>query len=293
MARNKHVINVEESVHFPKGFTISDNRIEDCLQKFLTPSEYCIWRQYLRYWGSNKKVAYPSLSRLSEATGMSEKTIRKSNKSLVIKGFIKYRRGCSNRSNRYYYVSIERLINKYCKDEDIKVYEYDSRKDPILDYAEDEDRAFEKQYNKLTELEKYFYTFWKESYLFKMGINYFPSKKDMEAIKSLKVDNEIEIDRLINIFFNSKNKYIQKSDMSIYFFSRPKTMQIIISEFNDTDRGRWLAQANKYYDKVKHLKDGPNIDKEIDNILGTKLGSNSTRKSFIKSIIIDKIKSNR
>src|SRR6056297_2633843 len=110
---SKGVINVNEQCSFPNGYTITDNRIEDFLQKLLSPSAYVVWRQYLRFWGGDKSSAYPSLAYLSERTGMSEKTIRRCNKELVEKGFMTYIPGNSKRANQYYYISIENLMSKF------------------------------------------------------------------------------------------------------------------------------------------------------------------------------------
>ena len=84
----KSYITVNEETNFPCGFTISDNRVEMYLQRKISPTAYIVLRQYIRFWGSDKKICYPSLEYLSELTNLSEKTIRKANKELLKKKFL-------------------------------------------------------------------------------------------------------------------------------------------------------------------------------------------------------------
>src|SRR5208337_2439544 len=107
---SRSVFSTNDDVRFPRGFSVTDNRIQDELQRYLSPSAYCIWSQYLRFWGSDKKKAYPSLSYLSNVTGLAERTIRKCNVELVNKKFLKKKSGSSNSSNVYYYVPIEEIL---------------------------------------------------------------------------------------------------------------------------------------------------------------------------------------
>lgn len=290
-------VSSDEPFYAPIGFTVTDNRIEDYLQRHLSSSAYCVWRQYLRYWGRDRKVAYPSLSTISLQTGLSEKTIRTANKELVEKGFLKYKSGCSNRSNQYKFIDIESLMIKYygysipkeVEDEDV----------PPITQEDRDDADFKNRYSKFTREQKDFYTLFTQKYHEKMLIEYVPSKNDMRAIS--KIENNFN-QEMLTTFFYCRNKYIEASDYTIYFFLRPKTQQIIISEFNQTDIGRWVAQAEKYWTELKeeHIDEINDIKNDsndfiycwIGGALDKRLsGSNTDRDAFIANYLVNKIKS--
>jgi len=295
--RHKAIINIDENVSFPKGFTISDNRIEDYLQKFLKPSEYCVWRQYLRYWGGDKSVAYPSLSKVSEKTGLSEKTIRTANKELVKKGFLKYRSGCANRSNQYHYIPIEELIKKYYGSTTLA----DAKKDciePIEQYDKIQKETFN-LFNKISSEHKAFFTTFSKAYKEKMGMKYVPSKSDMKTLSTVNFKDTIldKMYALVRTFFNSRNSYIERCDYTLFFFLRPKTQQIIISEYNQTDEGMWTAQAEKHWDKIEKVmgtvdwSSHEEMEIMIKELLGARLsGASKERDDFVVNYLIDKLK---
>jgi hypothetical protein len=295
MSNNNHVVNISGEHHFPRGFTISDNRIEDDLQKFLTPAEYVIWRQYLRFWGSNKRKAYPSLSYLKESTGLSEKTIRKCNKELKEKKFLTYVSGKSGKSNLYTYKPIEEIMKHYYgttvvgreeKSERTPIYE---AKDIITigDFLQslNDQQAI---------CVSVFLNHYLEKYKEILGYEYNLDKNDEKSIKKQITDLCSNIDRyvkLIDAFFTSKNSYIQKSDRSIYFFFTPKIKKILISEQSQTDQGRWDAQAEEIWNKIKEdVSNRPNRS-GIKDWLTSKIhfsGANKTRDEYVINCLIKK-----
>lgn len=265
----KNVYNIDEPVNFPRGFTISDNRIEDDLQKILSPKAYCVWRQYLRFWGSDKKDAYPSLLYLANATGLSKKSIREANKELVRKDFIRYTRGNSTRSNTYHYIDINIIHSKY----------YSHRK-------------YEKENDELTENETLILIDFKLKYNEHFGEQYLATKRDYKCIKEFTLKYDLDtIFEIIKIFFKTKNTYITNSDYSLYFFMKEHTQKILRSEFIQSDIGRWRAQAERIfkehiYNKIESIKDDTSewLEKNINLS-----GANKERDEYIFSFLKSKI----
>jgi len=294
---SKNVFSTNDSVNFPKGWTMTDNRIEDYLQRFLKPSEYCVWRIYLRYWGGDKSVAYPSLSRISKSTGLSEKTIRTVNKELVRKGYLKYRSGSSNRSNQYYYITIDELMKKYYSSDVPK----DELKDvsPITQYDKVWDtKELNLIYSKLCDEVKHFYNDFKTLYRKKMGMNYVPSKADLKSISNLdfKTTSLKTYNKLLNTFFYCRNKYIENSDYTIFFFTRSKTQQLIMKEYVQTDEGRWRVQAENHWKFISknlgkfNFNSKEEIEQYIREVLGSRIsGANKVRDVFVIDYLIDKL----
>lgn len=289
MANKSHVASVDGEYYFPRGFTISDNRINDNLQRFLTPSEYSVWSQYLRFWGSNKKKAYPSLSYLSKVIGLSEKTIRKCNKELVKKKFLTYIQGGPGRSNLYIYKSIDSILTHYKIKARPKVAE---EREPIAEGSSID--KVERTLNKLNDERKKasdsFIETFKERYFNKFSCEYILEERDAIAIyKSILNDN---YDKLIDTFFNSKNKYIKKSDRSIYLFFRPTIIKSVIAEYGETDRGRWDAQVNNIIANLKTKKLLPNMSDNIESWLSENVklsGANSERDAYVKAALVEKV----
>ena len=260
----KGVIVVNQSCEFPCGYTISDNRIEDYLQKLLTPAAYVVWRQYLRFWGNGKNAAYPSLSYISDKTGLSEKTIRRANKELVEKGFLNYNRGFSGEPNRYYYVPIEKIMSRYYNHKSVL------KREPKV--------------NKFIEI-------FSEKYKEKFSTNYIVEKKDVNAItKNIKevVDNFQMNIELLGVYFKSKNKFISNSDYSIYLFFVDSVRKSLINELQQTDRGRWIKQAESILSSLELSK----IKTKEDLIKSLKLsGGSSIRDKFVLEYIYNKLDS--
>lgn len=289
-ANTNGVIVSNEAVDFPRGFTITDNRIEDNLQRFLTPSEYAVWRQYLRFWGSNKKKAYPSLAYLSKVIGISEKTIRKCNKELVRKKFLTYIQGGPGRSNLYIYKSIDSILAYYKVKLEPKA---DKEREPIVEGGslDKVDKALNKlEDNRKSASDSFIKTF-KEEYFNKFGCEYILEERDAIAIyKSILSDN---YDKLIETFFDSKNKYIKKSDRSIYLFFRPTIIKSVIAEYSETDRGRWDAQVNNIIANLKTKKLLPNKTTDIEPWLNENVklsGANSERDAYVKAALVEKVR---
>lgn len=286
----KHVVSVEGDIRFPRGFTISDNRIEDELQKFLSPSAYCIWRQYLRFWGSNKKRAYPSLSYLSEATGLAERTIRKCNKELIKKKFLKKKSGDSTKSNSYFYVPIEDIIRQ-CKVENIIVEEEHTELIREQPYNFDKVIHIIDKSECSSEIRSFIYNFC-GSYVIKFGFDYTLEEDDAQAlIKNVNlVKEQPRIFYLIKLFFKTKNEYIDESDRSIYLFFRPKVLKALISEYANSDEGRWEAQAEKMWKEVGSDLIGKTAE-EIETLVKAEIhfgSANKIRDEFVIKYLIDK-----
>jgi hypothetical protein len=250
---NTGVINIDEGVNFPNGFCISDNRIEDYLQRLISAQSYVVWRQFLRFWGKNKTTAYPSLKTLSERTGLSEKTIRECVEELVDKCFITKDGGNSISSNRYNYIPIENILLNYYGTTDPRKKE----KNRIEDRRKKTTNV-KKPLEKLNEKNRTFVEFllfqFMEHYESKMGQNYDPDKKDIESLLNnvVKIRNQFDfLVELVGIFFKTRNKYIQESSYNLYFFLRPKTQNLLVAEYNQTDKGRWDSQARKIFEKIK------------------------------------------
>jgi len=296
---SKHVINIEGEYNFPRGFTISDNRIEDMLQRHLTSAEYVVWRQYLRFWGSNKKKAYPSLAYLSRVTGLSEKTIRKCNKELRKKKFLTYISGRPGRSNLYTYKSIEKIIKYYYGSEDAKNVEVEEEVVPI---REDNlsTTKLEEIFNQLTDKESInvllFISHFRDKYTEHYGYTYELDKKDAKVLvdKAIDLFNVEKYLNLVDIFFKTKNAYIEKSDRSIYFFFRPTVLKTLIAEYNDTDKGRWEAQAEKIWSKLLLIlsEDRPGYFDIKEWVLNrTKLsGANRKRDEHVVMILVKRVR---
>lgn len=295
------VVSVNTKINWPRGFTITDNRIEDELQRFLSPSAYCVWRQYLRYWGGTKKRAYPSLSTLSKVTGLSERTIRKCNKELVKKKFLKKKSGNSNSSNTYFYVKIESILKYYTNRIEV-VEEQEETLPPI----HEEQPNFEKVDELFSHLEtkqqvalRGLLLLFRKLYKEKLGFDYVESVKDVESLIENAEPMLLNLDRyetLFNLFFSTKNKYIEESDRSLYFLFRPKIMKTLISEYANTDAGRWEAQAEKHWKAIQdilrwdatHLNGRDETEEFVR--LNIKLsGANKKRDQFIIDYLVNKV----
>jgi hypothetical protein len=299
MAKQSHVINIDGEYSFPRGFTISDNRVEDMLQRYLAPSEYAVWRQYLRFWGSNKKKAYPSLAYLSNVTGLSEKTIRKCNKELRKKKFLTYISGGPGRSNLYTYKSIEKIIKYYYGNENAKNIKLEEEVVPIREDNLDI-KKIDETFKKLTDVESInvmmFISNFRDGYTERYGYPYELDEKDAKILVD-KARDLFDADKyinLINAFFKTKNAYIEKSDRSIYFFFRPTVIKALISEYNESDKGRWEAQAEKLWNEIKPklANDKPEYSKVEDWVRkNTRLGSaNKRRDEHVVTILIKRVK---
>lgn len=301
MARNS-IANVEGDYSFPRGFTISDNRIEDCLQRHITPSAYVIWRQYLRYWGGDKTTAYPSLAHLSKRTGLSEKTIRKCNKELVEKGFLHMTSGNSQRANNYYYIPIEDIVRKYETQEEAgqegpqssgtegdnvpPIIQHDNKQsnntNKLIDSYEEPDKSIIKAF--IDEFNSEF----KEKFSIKYPIEVRDVKAIAKNIDDLK-DNFPLYCQLISLYITTRTNYIDESDHSIFFFFRPQVIKTLTSEFNQTDMGRWIQQAQKSIASIepetKEMSKN-DIRDYLENIKDSYMkGANQERDEFVKKYI--------
>lgn len=271
----KSVANLDNEYYFPRGFTISDNRIEDCLQRHITPSAYVVWRQYLRYWGSDKKYAYPSLALLSEKTGLSEKTIRKVNQELVKKGYLVYRSGNSKRANSYYYVPIEDIIAKY-EEVPANVGQEGPQISggegeivpPIKQHNKEQKEKITKELKKVNAVDRSIVTAFldefHESYKDQYGISYPLEVRDIKAT----IENIDELKsrfdtykNLLHHFMKSRSTYVEESDHSLFFFFRPKVIKTLMGEFSQTDMGRWIQQSQRI---IQELKADIESDKPTD-----------------------------
>ena len=274
---SRSVFSTNDDVRFPRGFSVTDNRIQDELQRYLSPSAYCIWSQYLRFWGSDKKKAYPSLSYLSNVTGLAERTIRKCNVELVNKKFLKKKSGSSNSSNVYYYVPIEEILNFYADGTEPKA-EKESVSEKPIDVS-----ILTCDMN-----DKVAAALFINSFISWHNGEYVLSEKDTEALK----ENDQNLNPiLLDTFFRAKNAYVANSDHSVYFFFRPKTQQILKAEYLKSDAGRWTAQAEKYWANIRHL-----VTSEVLNDLNTFIQTNvkfnrgnSTRDAFVYKYLEQKI----
>lgn len=297
MSKRPPVVNVDGEYNFPRGFTISDNRIEDMLQRHLSPTEYVVWRQYLRFWGSNKKKAYPSLSYLSTVTGLSEKTIRKSNKELSRKKFLTYVSGCPGRSNLYTYQPIEKIIKYYYGSEDAKDVIVQDEPTPIREVDPGTTKVesiFDKLSNKDSIFVNAFIERFREDYKSRYGYDYELDDKDAKELvdRAAELTNVDLYINLIDTFFKTRNSYIEKSDRSIYFFFRPTVMKAVISEYNDSDVGRWDAQAARLWEKLeKELKNQTPKDIEEWVVENTHLGgANKKRDNHVIAILVKRVR---
>lgn len=282
---SRSVFSTSESVNWPRGFTVLDNRIQDELQRYLSASAFCIWSQYLRFWGGDKKKAYPSLSYLSNATGLSERTIRKCNRELVDKKFLKKKSGSSNSSNIYFYVSIEKILKYYADGTEPEAEKESVSEKPIdipsltSDMKDDVAAAL------------FINTFinWHNG-------EYVMSEKDKDAL----IESSGELNSaLLDVFFKTKNNYIANSDHSIYFFFRPKTLQILKSEYLRSDTGRWSAQADRAWATLLPILGNPQTPEIEDEVIADLDGfiktyvkfshGNSNRDVFVLNFLKQKI----
>jgi hypothetical protein len=291
---NRNVISVNEKINWPRGFTLIDNRIQDELQRHLSPSAFCVWFQYLRFWGSDKKKAYPSLSYLSRVTGLAERTLRKCNNELVNKKFLKKKSGSSNSSNVYYYVPIEKILKYYEDGTEPEATEksVSEKVTNIIDVPT--------LINDIPESNKLSATMFIQDFIKGHG-EYVPDDRDIEALKE---NISIISSSLLEVFFKTKNQYIANSDRSMYFYFRPKTQQVLKAEFLKTDIGRWTAQAEKQWDNIKHLVESEvqfskgwtqvnDEDRSIKTFIETHVKfnrGNSTRDKFVHDYLVRKIK---
>jgi hypothetical protein len=304
---SKGVINVNEQCSFPNGYTITDNRIEDYLQKLLSPSAYVIWRQYLRFWGGDKSSAYPSLATISNRTGLSEKTIRRCNKELVKIGFMTYIPGNSKRANQYYYVPIGDLMKRFYGTELPETDKTNADKQSFI--KEKDSKTEDKIRKKLEELNDYdkassleFIRIFKDAYKDKMGIEYGLEYSDVNTLTSNIDDvsnNFILYTGLVHRMFKTDNKFIVNSDYSMHFLFVPKVKKALIAEYYQTNFGRWLAQADRKFEKLKEEFDKEIKDKKITGEEDIKtfvdknidFGSgNSERDKFVYDNIIEKLR---
>lgn len=305
---SKGVVNVNEACSFPNGYTMSDNRIEDHLQKLLSPSSYVIWRQYLRYWGGDKSTAYPSLSLLSEKTGLSEKTIRKCNKELREKGFMHYTQGNSNRSNQYHYVSIESLMVKFYGSElgPAKTGQASKPAGENVPPIKEQDNKIK---NKITKLindlsgenrvtAESFISMFKTYYKDKFGIAY---GLEVSDIRSLAYNIEEVKDKfqlyagITDRYFRTQNKYIEDSDYSMHFLFVDKVKKALISEYSQTDEGRWITQADKFIDVILKAASGKTFSdtKEAKQFIRNEIklsGASKKRDEFIVDYLVSELK---
>lgn len=302
---SKGVVNVSESCHFPFGYTMTDNRIEDYLQRLLSPGAYVVWRQYLRFWGGNKEsAAYPSLSYLSERTGMSEKTIRKCNRELVEKNFMLYISGNSKKSNQYYHIPIEKIMTIHYGNEYGPEGTLDKENNPVPPVKQKDQRIERKIKGVLDSLDdenrstaEDFLNIFKTKYKSKMGAPYVTEYTDVSTLVSnlenIKQNYKLYTG-LIERYFDSKNKYIEISDYSIHFMFVPKVIKALISEYYQTNYGRWLSQANKIAEKLerelqeKRIEDKDEIVKYIEDNVNFS-GANQERDKFVYERIIEKL----
>jgi hypothetical protein len=281
---------------------MSDNRIEDCLQRFISPSAYCIWRQYLRFWGGDKKKAYPSLAYLSRVTGLSERTIRKVNKELVKKGFMRMISGHSNKSNTYLHIEINKILKLYEKKTEL--IEIKEEADPPVSEIENESFIAQKFIDKLGDREATFVSMFlgifKNEYKEYFGIEYNEDAGDVKAIIDNVKDiceNDKRYIKLIEIYFKQDN-YLDTSDRSIYFFFRPKTLKMLASKYLQTDMGRWDSQAEDIWTKQlksiannKSIEDKIKYPNEADWIKSRVKfgGANKNRDTYVLSYLVDKL----
>jgi hypothetical protein len=293
---SKGVISVNEACSFPNGYTMTDNRIEDYLQKFLSPAAYTVWRQYLRFWGGDKSYAYPSLSVLKERTGMSEKTIRKCNKELAEKGFLTYQSGHANRANQYTYVPIEDIMVKYYGQETIITQS--DYKPPIKEKVEPLDKLYSKIKKSNIEVVENFLLTFKRAYREKMNCNYALDAGDVNAIvKNVDriTEETIFIKQLIEVYFTTKNNVITQSDRSIVYFFQPKTQKILTSEHSNSDHYRWLHQAEAIWaTELEQQLGSYTQDVDVKKFIKDRVklpGANKERDQFILEYLIDKFKS--
>ncbi len=297
MPKSNSILTVDGEYNFPRGFTISDNRIEDMLQRLISPAEYVVWRQYLRFWGSNKKKAYPSLSYLSQVTGLSEKTIRKCNKALKQKEFLGYITGGPGRSNVYTFRSIPLLIKKYYGSENASKIKKKEEEDltPIRDVDDDKVRKiFEAaglSFNiktKINEFADYFSNAYSKYYGYSYEVDERDAKKFIEKSNEF-IDNNYN--RLIDTLFKSQNTYIKSSDHSIYFFFSPGTQKTIIAEYNESDTGRWSKQANIIWSNILSRGIPETID-DIESWIRSEnhlAGANKIRDEYVVALLVEKI----
>lgn len=309
---SKGVVNVNEACSFPNGYTMSDNRIEDHLQKLLSPSSYVIWRQYLRYWGGDKSTAYPSLSLLSEKTGLSEKTIRKCNKELREKGFMRYTQGNANRSNQYHYVSIESLMVKYYGNElgSAKVGQLNLQKsDPEGENVPPIKEQDNKTKNKITKLiselsgdnrvtAESFISLFKTHYRDKFGVTYGLEASDVRSLiyNIEEVKDKFQLYAgITERYFKTQNKYVENSDYSMHFLFVSKVKKALIAEYTQTDEGRWILQADKLMDTVLEAASGKTFagTKEAKQFIRDTIklsGANKKRDEFIIDYLASELK---
>lgn len=297
MKKSKPVFNINEPAHWPNGFTISDNRIEDFLQRFISPSAYVAYRHYLRFWGSNRQNAYPSLATLKERTGMSEKTIRKANKELVKKGFIKYIRGGPNRSNLYKFEFIECILKRY--QIEIEALEAD-----FVDISAEDINSFkiEKEIEKIKEknIVQEFLEVFKSIFMAQKSFIYPVEASDIKAIArniNNVAQNIDDYKMLVEIFFKSRNPYIQKSDYSIFFFFTAKVQKILFAEFGETPEARWKTQSEKAWQNLRLVLDDQLEDLRTDLEIIAWIQkythfsrANQERDNFVIQYLLDKVK---
>ena len=303
---SKNVVTIDGDIRFPRGFTITDNRVEDELQQLLTPSAYCVWRQYLRFWGSDKKKAYPSLAYLSRVTGLSERTIRKVNVELVNKKFLRKNSGNSSKSNTYFFMSIDSIIKYHSSKIVVEPPEEEKSPPPIVQDEPLTDKAMDIINEVPAHRNHYilrFIAIFNHEYTNKFGIKYALDDNDAKAlvehVNDL-ADYPDKYEMLTKLFFQTKNAFILESDFSIYLFWRPKIMRLLISEYVKTDAGRWEAQAEKIWATLKPMVAGPSgrlifyNDAEAEEWIRSQVkfsGANMNRDRFVLNYILNRLSS--
>jgi hypothetical protein len=298
-------ISVNFPCYYPEGFSISDNRLENKLQRFISPAAYSVYRQYVKFWGSGfkKKPAYPSLSYLSDVTGLSEKTIRRANKELVEKNFIRmgkgytYQRGKYTYSNKYYNIPIKLILRKYYKEEEEFQYEEEEESEPI--YETDSNLEDLHRFTSLSENTKHFYYDFKKSYKTKFDAEYQLDNNDLKSLRKFSAElNENNVSdylRYNEIFFKTTNKYIEGSNYDLYFFLTKKVLRILVKEYSESKIGGWEKSAKEIFEK--HIKSNIDLNKSKDELL--KLVEDEKfypaackeRDSFVKKKLIQLIES--
>lgn len=303
-------VSVNEPIYWPNGYTTTDNRIEDCLMKHISPAAYCVYRQYLRYWGGDKNTAYPSLSRISSVTGLSEKTIRKVNKELVDKGFMRYESGNSYESNKYYYIPIEKILKKYNVPEVLPQGDpQDSSTVPeVLPPIKEQDNKTKdkitKALNRLPEehkklIQDFIYVY-RTKYKEKLGFDYELELYEVnEIIKNVEllIENYDKYISIIDVFFASKEEHILNSDYSIVFFFNGKVLKTLVSEYIKTKKGSWELQAEKMYNEQIKPKLEIGLSQEIMKInpevyISSIIrfgGGSSERDAFVLRYLVSKL----
>jgi hypothetical protein len=295
-------LTINKEIQFPNGFTISDNRLEIYLSRFLSPAAYKVLRQYIRFWGSEKKICYPSLVYLNEVTGLSEKTIRKANQELLKKKFLKgIERGSDykKKANIYFCNSIDTLMRVYYPDGVPKKYDLNSEDSEISSMIE-EKLSVEKvydyesdEYKKLSNFHKEIANKFIELYKVKNGgYSYVLDDNDLKALKLLKENNEeiFTMNDLLNVFFKTKNDKIRSSSYNLYFFLTQSVQRILINEYTSSNIGMWNSSVKKEFEKIKTLLKDIKDDSSIYKLIDSKVrfpGGSDDRDKYVRNKLFE------